>query len=63
MEIKKYLKLWRKSKRGSIFDEALLLGAKGLLLLIIIAGFSIAIIPIIDKITAALQNLSNTVPN
>ncbi|MFV2014898.1 MAG: hypothetical protein ACC656_05700 [Candidatus Heimdallarchaeota archaeon] len=56
------MKKFLASKRGGIFDEAMLLGAKGIILVIILSGFIISIISIISNFTAFLDKISNTIP-
>jgi hypothetical protein len=50
------------SKRGGIFDEAMLLGAKGIILVIILSGFIVSILSIISNFTTFLDKISNTIP-
>ncbi|OLS25707.1 MAG: hypothetical protein HeimC2_17610 [Candidatus Heimdallarchaeota archaeon LC_2] len=58
----KKLQLFLKSKRGGIFDEAMLLGAKGIILVIILSGFIVSILSIITNFTDFLEKISNTIP-
>ncbi len=61
-DIKRKLQFFLKSKRGGIFDEAMLLGAKGIILVIILSGFIVSILSIIGNFTDFLDKISNTIP-
>ena len=61
-KLKKTIKFFLKSKRGGIFDEAMLLGAKGIILVIILSGFIVSILSIITNFTDFLEQISNTIP-
>ncbi|MHA2251047.1 MAG: hypothetical protein ACXAD7_11845 [Candidatus Kariarchaeaceae archaeon] len=48
---------------GGIFDEAMLLGAKGLILIIIISGFAVTVLSVISKFTGLLDVISQELPD
>lgn len=61
-DVKRKFQIFLKSKRGGIFDEAMLLGAKGIILVIILSGFIVSILSIIGNFTDFLDKISNTIP-
>ncbi len=56
-------RLKKKDKLGGIFDEAMLLGAKGLILIIIIAGFAVSVLSVISKFTSLIETLTQELPD
>lgn len=52
-----------KDRMGGIFDEAMLLGAKGLILIIIIAGFAVSVLSVISKFTALIETITQELPD
>ena len=52
-----------KGRLGGIFDEAMLLGAKGLILIIIIAGFAVSVLSVISKFTTLLETITQELPD
>ncbi len=57
------LRIKEKNKLGGIFDEAMLLGAKGLILIIIIAGFAVSVLSVISKFTALIETITQELPD
>lgn len=63
MHFRDKIRCFVKSRRGGIFDEAMLLGAKGLILILILAALSISIISILDRFSSYLQSLASELPS
>ncbi len=53
----------QRKKTGGIFDEAMLLGAKGLILIIIITGFAITVLSVISKFSGLMEIITQELPD